>query len=163
MQNRIWRELVKLHAIDKEKPMEKFVGSKRKTTQKESKKHHPITARGLGDALDAGEDGLLPSDEEPIPLSLGQIRFFEFRGHPAGRRVPSLLLRHLFLVRNSLYGHAEEVHSRAARKLRNARKMQQWWRRKNKELVNSKNQSLPLIKLPVKGTWAETWRKKRKR
>jgi hypothetical protein len=54
------------------------------------------------------------------------------------------------------------VRSGAARKLRSARKMQQWWRRKNKELVNSKNQSLPLIKLPMKGTWAEAWRKKRK-
>jgi hypothetical protein len=29
MQDRIWRELVKLHAINKEKPMEKFVGRKR--------------------------------------------------------------------------------------------------------------------------------------
>jgi hypothetical protein len=57
----------------------------------------------------------------------------------------------------------EEVRSGAARKLRSSRKMQQWWRRRNKELVNSKNQSLPLIKLHVKGTWAETWRKKRKR
>jgi hypothetical protein len=111
----------------------------------------------------AGEDDLLPSDEEPIPLSLGQIVLFELRGHPAGRRVPALLLRHLFLVRNSLYGHSEEVLSGAARKLRSARKMQQWWRWKNKELVSSKNQSLPLIKLLVKGTWAETWRKKRKR
>jgi hypothetical protein len=163
VQDRIWHELVKLHAINKEKPTEKFVGRKRKTTQKESKKHHPITARGLRDAFGAGEDDLLPSNEEPFPLSLGQIRFFEFKRHPAGRRIPTLLLHHLFLVRNSLYGHAEEVRSGAARKLRSARKMQQWWRWKNKELVNSKNQSLPLIKLPVKGTWAETWRKKRKR
>jgi hypothetical protein len=57
----------------------------------------------------------------------------------------------------------EEMRSGAARKLRSSREMQQWWRRKNKELVNSKNHSLPLIKLPVKGTWAETWRKERKR
>jgi hypothetical protein len=57
----------------------------------------------------------------------------------------------------------EEVRSGAARKLRSSREMQQWWRRKNKELVNSKNHSLPLIKLLVKGTWAETWRKKQKR
>jgi hypothetical protein len=54
-------------------------------------------------------------------------------------------------VRNPLYGHSQEVRSGAARKLRSSRKMQQWWRQKNKELVNSKNQSLPLIKLPVKG------------
>jgi hypothetical protein len=154
---------VKLHAINKEKPTKKFVVRKRKTTEKESEKHHPITAQGLGDALGAREDDMLPSNEEPIPLILGQIGLFEFRGHPAGRHVPALLLRHLFLVHNSLYGHSKEVCSGAARKLRSARKMQQWWRWKNQELVNSKNQSLPLIKLPVKGTWAETWRKKRKR
>jgi hypothetical protein len=123
VQDRIWCELVKMHAINKEKPTEKFVGRKRKTTQKESKKHHPITAQGLGDAFGAGEDDLLPSDEEPIPLSLGQIGFLEFRGHPAGRNVPALLLCHLFLVRNSLYGHSEEVRPGAARKLRSARKM----------------------------------------
>jgi hypothetical protein len=32
VQDRIWRELVKLHAINKEKPAKKFVGRKRKTT-----------------------------------------------------------------------------------------------------------------------------------
>jgi hypothetical protein len=41
--------------------------------------------------------------------------------------------------------------------------MQQWWRRKRKELVNSKKPTLPLIKLPDEGTWAEMWRKKQKR
>jgi hypothetical protein len=65
-------------------------------------------------------------------------------------------------VCNSLYGHSQELRSGATRKLRSAREMQQWWWRKNKELVNSKNHSLPLIKLLVKGTWAETWRTKRK-
>jgi hypothetical protein len=44
VQDRIWRELVKLHAINKEKAMKKFVGRKRKTTEKEGKKHHPLTA-----------------------------------------------------------------------------------------------------------------------
>jgi hypothetical protein len=28
VQNRIWRELVKLHVVNEEKPMEKFVGRK---------------------------------------------------------------------------------------------------------------------------------------
>jgi hypothetical protein len=50
----------------------------------------------------------------------------------------------------------------AVEKLRSARVMQQWWWRKNKELVNSKNPSLPLIKIPDEGTWAETWRKEQK-
>jgi hypothetical protein len=102
---------VKLHAINKEEPMKEFVGRKGKTTEKESKKHHPTTARGLGDAFGTGEDDLLPFDEEPLPLSLGQIGFFKFRGNPAGRRVPALLLCHLFLVCNSLCGHLEEVRS----------------------------------------------------
>jgi hypothetical protein len=34
---------------------------------------------------------------------------------------------------------------------------------RSEELVNSKNPTLPLIKLPDEGTWAETWRKKWKR
>jgi hypothetical protein len=123
VQDRIWRELVKLHAVNKEKPTKKFVGRKRKTTEKESKKHHPIAARGLGDAFGAGEDDLLPSNEELVPLSLGQIGFFKLRRHPAGRRIPALLLCHLFLVSNSLYGHMEEVRSGAARKLKSSRKM----------------------------------------
>jgi hypothetical protein len=163
VQDRIWHELMKLHAINKKKPTEEFVCRERKTTQKKSKEYHPIAARGLGDAFDAGEDDLLPSDEEPIPLGLEQIGFFEFQRHPAGRRISALLLRHWFLVSDSLYGHMEEVRSGAARKLRSSREMQKWWQRKNKELANSKNHSLPLIKLPMKGTWAEMWCKKRKR
>jgi hypothetical protein len=154
---------VKLHAVNKEKPMKKFMGWKRKTTEEEGKKHHPIAARGLGDAFGAREYDLLPSDEEPVPLILGQIGFFELRRHPTGHRIPALLLRHLFLVSDSLYGNMEEEHSGAVRNIRSSRKMQQWWRRKNKELVNSKNQNLSLIKLLVKGTWVEMWHKKRKR
>jgi hypothetical protein len=119
--------------------MKKFVGRKRKATEKEGKKHHPITARGLGDAFGAGEDDMLPSDEETLPLSFGQIGFFEFKGNPAGRRVPALLLRHLFFVRNFLCGHSEEARLGAARKLGSARRMKQWWRRKSRELVNSRN------------------------
>jgi hypothetical protein len=66
-------------------------------------------------------------------------------------------------VRNLLRGHSEEMRSGAVRKLKSARKMKQWRRLKDRELVNSKNQGRPLIKIPVKGTWAETWRTKRKR
>jgi hypothetical protein len=105
VQNRVWRELVKLHAVNKEKPTKKFVGRERKTMQEKSEKHHPIAARGLGDVLGAGEDDLIPFDEESFFLSLGQIGLFEFRGHPAGHRVSALLLRHLVLVRDSFYGH----------------------------------------------------------
>jgi hypothetical protein len=69
---------VKLHTVNKKKPMEEFMGRERKATQKKSKEHHPIVARGLGDAFSAGEDDLLPSDKESISLGLEQIRFFEF-------------------------------------------------------------------------------------
>jgi hypothetical protein len=34
---------------------------------------------------------------------------------------------------------------------------------RSEELVNSKNPTLPLIKLPDEVTWAETWRKEWKR
>jgi hypothetical protein len=154
---------MKLHAINEKKPMEEFMGRERNTTQKKSYEHHPIAARGLGDAFSAGEDNLLPSNKKPILLSLEQIRFFKFRRDPAGRRIPALLLCHRYLVSNSLYRHMKEVRSGAAKKLRSVRGMQQWWRRKYKGLVNSKNPSLPLINLLEEGTWAKTWRKKRKR
>jgi hypothetical protein len=36
MEKGIWRELVKLHAIDKENPTKKLVGRKRKAAEKES-------------------------------------------------------------------------------------------------------------------------------
>jgi hypothetical protein len=55
MQDRIWRELVKLHAIDKKEPMKKFVGRQRKIAEEKRKKHNLIAAWGLGDALGAGK------------------------------------------------------------------------------------------------------------
>jgi hypothetical protein len=51
VQDRIRRELVKLHAIHKKQPTKEFMGRKRKTTEEKSEKHHPMAARGLGDAL----------------------------------------------------------------------------------------------------------------
>jgi hypothetical protein len=73
MQNRIWRELVKLHAINKEKPTKKFVGREGKTAQEKGEEHHPIAAWGLGDAFGAGEDDLVTAQEKSILLGLGQI------------------------------------------------------------------------------------------
>jgi hypothetical protein len=70
---RIWRELVKLYAVKKEKPTTKFVGRKRSAAEKKGEEHHPIAARGLGDALGAGEDDLVPFSDEPILLGLGEI------------------------------------------------------------------------------------------
>jgi hypothetical protein len=56
VENRIRRELVKLHAIDKEKLTKKLIGRKRKAAEKKCKEHNPVYARRLGDTLVAGED-----------------------------------------------------------------------------------------------------------
>jgi hypothetical protein len=101
----IWRELVKLHAVNKEKPTKKFVGRKGQAAQKKGKKHHPIAARGLGDAISTGEDDLVTSDEKSILLGLGQIGLFELRRHPAGQRIGDLLLPHLVLVGKAFDAH----------------------------------------------------------
>jgi hypothetical protein len=75
MQDRIWRELVKLHTINEKEPTKKFVGRKRKTTEEESEKYNPISAWGLGDELSAREDDWRRFGEKPLPLGLVQIGF----------------------------------------------------------------------------------------
>jgi hypothetical protein len=47
---------MKLHTIDKEKPMKKFVGRERKATKEKGEKHHPVSLRRLWNTLLAGED-----------------------------------------------------------------------------------------------------------
>jgi hypothetical protein len=74
-----------------------------------------------------------------------------------------ILLPHLVLVRETFDAHLQKLRLGAAKELRSAREMRQWWRRKDNELVNSNSPTIPFIKLPDEGTWAETWRKKRKR
>jgi hypothetical protein len=54
VQKRIRCELVELHTVNKQKPMEKLVGRKRETTEEESKEHYPITVRGLRDPFSTG-------------------------------------------------------------------------------------------------------------
>jgi hypothetical protein len=98
---------VKLHAIDKEKPMKKFVGRKRQAAEKKSEKHHPIAAWGLGDANGAGEDDLIPFNDDPILLGLGEIDLGKLRWHPAGRRIGGLALPHLVPVCKRLYTHLQ--------------------------------------------------------
>jgi hypothetical protein len=56
MKKGIWCELMKLHTAHIKKPTKELVGRKRKTTQKESKKHHPKATFGLRDPFGAGED-----------------------------------------------------------------------------------------------------------
>jgi hypothetical protein len=48
VENRIRCDLVKLHAIDKEKPTKKLVGRKRNTVEKKCKEHNRYPLRGLG-------------------------------------------------------------------------------------------------------------------
>jgi hypothetical protein len=117
MQDLIRCELVKLHAINEKEPTKEFIGEKRKIAEEESKKHNPITTRGLGDALDAGKNDRRRSSVEPLPLGLFQIGFLELRGNPLGRHAAALLLHHLLFMRTLLDGHSEEMRSGAARKL----------------------------------------------
>jgi hypothetical protein len=49
------------------------------------------------------------------------------------------------------------------KELGSAKEMQQWWRRKGNELVNSSSPTIPLIKHPDEGTWTAMWQKQRKR
>jgi hypothetical protein len=98
---------VKLHAVDKEEPTKKFMGRKGQAAEKKSKEHHPIAAWGLGDAIGAGEDDLIPFNDEPILLGLGKIDLGKLRWHPAGRRIGGLALPHLVLVRKGLYAHLQ--------------------------------------------------------
>jgi hypothetical protein len=99
MQNGILCELMKLHTINKKKPMKELVGRKEKTTQKKGKKHHPKAAFGFGDPFGAREDDLIVIGDEAISLGLLQILLRENRRHPAGRGVRSLPLGHLVLLR----------------------------------------------------------------
>jgi hypothetical protein len=56
VKNQIWRELMYLHTIDKEKPTKKFVGRERKATEKKGEEHHPISLWWFWNTLIAGED-----------------------------------------------------------------------------------------------------------
>jgi hypothetical protein len=85
-----------------------------------------------------------PPARNPLSWAFGQIGLLELRGHPVGRRVGDLLLPHMVLVSETFDAHLQKLCSGAAKELRSAREMQQWWRRKNKELVNSNNPTIPL-------------------
>jgi hypothetical protein len=106
----VWCELVKLHTIHEKEPTKELVGWERKTAQKKRKKHHPEDARGLGDALGAGEDDLIVVGDEAIGLGFLQILPFEIRRHPAGRGVGSVALAHLVPLRKSLNAHLRVAH-----------------------------------------------------
>jgi hypothetical protein len=112
---------VKLHTVHEEKPMKELVGRERETAQEKGKKHHPEAARGLGDVLGAREDDLIVIGDETISLGLVQILLLEISRHPAGRRVGSVALAHLVLLRKSLDVHLQVAHGGCAGAQRGAR------------------------------------------
>jgi hypothetical protein len=62
------------------------VGRKREIAEEESKKHYPITARGLRDPLSAGEfDGVLSGDEA-VRSGLLHLLLGDGGAHPVGGR-----------------------------------------------------------------------------
>jgi hypothetical protein len=73
--------------------------------ENKGEEHHLIAAWGLGDALDAGKDDLVPFSDETLLLGLGEIGLCKLQWHPAGRRIGDLLLPHLILVGKALDAH----------------------------------------------------------
>jgi hypothetical protein len=83
VEDRIRGELVKLHTVKIKKPTKKFVSRKRESAEKESKKHHPVAARGLGDPLSGGEDKGVLVENETVRFGLVQLLLRESGRHPA--------------------------------------------------------------------------------
>jgi hypothetical protein len=105
MKKGIWRELMELHTINKEKPTKKFVGRERETAKEESEEHYPITARGLRDPFSTGElDGVLGGDEA-VCRSFLHLLFGDGGVYPAGGRV----LDHDALRRQVLHTHPMRI------------------------------------------------------
>jgi hypothetical protein len=101
---------MKLHTINKKKPMKELVGRKGKTMQKKGKKHHPKAIFGLGDPFCAREDYLIIVGNEAISSGLVQILLCENIRHPAGRGVYRFPLGHLVLLHQMLHAHLRFVH-----------------------------------------------------
>jgi hypothetical protein len=101
MKKGIWCELIELYTVDKEQPTKKFVGRKRQTAEDKSKKHYPITARGLRDPLGAGKlDGVLGGNEA-VHRGLLHLLLGDGGAHPFGGR----RLGHGVLVGQMLHAH----------------------------------------------------------
>jgi hypothetical protein len=112
MQDGVWCELVKLHTINKKKPMKEFMGRKGETAQKIGKEHHPKTISGLGDPLSAGEDNLVVVGDETIRSGLLQLLLRKGRRYPARHDVRTL--GHLVLLRLMLHAHLRSAHGGSA-------------------------------------------------
>jgi hypothetical protein len=113
------------------------VGRKRETMEEESKKHYPITARGLWDPLSTWKsDGILGGDEAVRPglfhLLLGDGGANPVGGRSLGHGALGGQVFHTHPVRSALGGYAreeetEEISNGGGR---------------GNELVNSKNPPL---------------------
>jgi hypothetical protein len=91
MQNRVRRELMKLHAIDKEKPTEKFMGRERETTEDKSNEHYLPTFVGSRHGFATGELGLRCRLEEPRFAELAEVVPMHFDLiHPVARAFPAV-------------------------------------------------------------------------
>jgi hypothetical protein len=64
---------MKLHTINKKKPMKEFVGRKGKSAKEKGKEHHPKTISGLGDPFSAWEDNLVVVGDKAIRSGFLQI------------------------------------------------------------------------------------------
>jgi hypothetical protein len=87
VQKRVRCELVKLHTVNKEKPMKKLVGRKRKTVEEESEEYYLITTQGLRDPLSAWKLDRILGGEEAVRPGLLHLLLRDGRGHPAGRGI----------------------------------------------------------------------------
>jgi hypothetical protein len=83
VEDRIWGELVKLHTVKIKKPTKEFVSRKRESAEKESEKHHPKAAQGLGDPLSGREDNGILVGNETVRFGLVQLLLRESRRHQA--------------------------------------------------------------------------------
>jgi hypothetical protein len=65
VKDRVWRELIQLHAIDKEEPTGELVGRNRETSKEEGNEHYPKSFVGSWDDLIVGHPDLHLGGEGP--------------------------------------------------------------------------------------------------
>jgi hypothetical protein len=94
---------MKLHTINKKKPMKEFMDRKGKSAKEKGEEHHSKTISGLGDLFSAWEDNLVIVGDEAIRSGFLQILLRKDRRYPAGHGVHPL--GHLVLLRLMLHAH----------------------------------------------------------
>jgi hypothetical protein len=116
VEDRIKRELIQLHAINKKEPTKEFVGRKRKAAKEEGGEHHPeIICRARNDLI-AGEHTSMDSWRKSRFLGLGQFPLGNGRCGPAHGRAPLLGVLHNWASEHSeLHSHAKGTFSSGER------------------------------------------------